>query len=218
MITIAILNNATIPLGCDFNALVQALQVYLNQHFLPVWSQVGPVKLMTEKAPGAWVMEFLDDADVEGAEGYHDVESNLPHAKVFVRTTQQVGDLISVTASHELAEMLVDPTANLWVNAPDGTQWAYETADAVEENAFHVNGIPMSDFVYPAYFQPFRDGVQFDHLKLITRPFEILRGGYSTIRDPHTGEVKEIFGSPEKRARFAKEDRRDHRSTWRRDY
>jgi spermidine synthase len=93
--------------------------------------------------------------------------------------------------------------------------YAYETADAVEEQEFLVNGVPMSDFVYPAWFEEFRKSgsAQFDHMKKVRRPFQILAGGYMPVY--RSGRWTEIFGSESKYTRFKKEDRRGHRSTYR---
>ena len=110
-----------------------------------------------------------------------------------------------VTACHELCEMLIDPMATLWCEGPRSTLWAYEVCDAVEEETFEINGIVMSDFVFPAYFDLFRlkrpGSAQYDYLKRVRRPFHILKGGK--------------FGSRDKAKRFALEDRRWHRSQFR---
>jgi hypothetical protein len=52
--------------------------------------------------------------------------------------------------------MLIDPMATLWCEGPRSTLWAYEVCDAVEEETFEIDGIAMSDFVFPAYFDLFR--------------------------------------------------------------
>src|ERR1043165_1231956 len=77
----------------------------------------------------------------------------LPLGKVFVRTTLSSKNLVSVTASHELAEMLADPAIDLAAEAPDGTFYAYEVADPVEDETFQVAGIPLSNFAYPSWFE-----------------------------------------------------------------
>jgi hypothetical protein len=61
--------------------------------------------------------------------------------------------------------------------------YSYESADPVSALSFNVKGIPMSDFVYPAYFESFRkqDSARFDHLDRIRRPFQVLAGGYQQI-------------------------------------
>ena len=52
--------------------------------------------------PGAWAMVFLDDADQPGALAYHDLTPDgWPLSKVFVKTTLENNDLVSVSASHE---------------------------------------------------------------------------------------------------------------------
>ena len=113
--------------------------------------------------------------------------------------------------------MLIDPMATLWCEGPRSTLWAYEVCDAVEEETFEINGIVMSDFVFPAYFDLFRlkrpGSAQYDYLKRVRRPFHILKSGYSGIR--HNRRTVEKFGSRDKANRFALEDRRWHRSQFR---
>src|SRR5258708_15005334 len=87
------------------------------------------------------------------------------------------GDLVSVSASHELVEMLVDPGINLMTTGPDPkTVYAYESADPVESLSFPVNGIQMSDFIYPSYFENFHEAgsVRFDQMGKVKKPFEVL--------------------------------------------
>ena len=214
--TIACINNATVELGVDFDKLIVALQKFLNQCFVPIWGTPAKLVKATKPLSGAWTIVFLDDADAEQALGYHDLtKDGLPLSKVFVKTTINAGDKVSVTACHELAEMMVDPAINLWVDGPNGTNYAYEMCDAVEEEEFPIDGIAMSDFVYPAYFEAFRtpNSVQFDYLKKVSKPFQILKGGYSLVRNG--GKVKQVFGSKAKEKRFSKEDRKEHRTQYR---
>jgi hypothetical protein len=67
---------------------------------------------------------------------------------------------------------------------PDGSSWyAYETSDAVETGEFPVDGIAMSNFVYPAWFEPFRKpgSTKFDYLGTCRKPFEIHPGGFMLV-------------------------------------
>jgi len=110
-------------------------------------------------------------------------------------------------------EMLVDPAINMMTTGPDPqTMYAYESADPVEALDFQVDGIAMSDFVYPSYFESFRqpNSVQFDHSNQVTQPFQILQGGYQIIFKD--GQYSQVFGSEAKAESFAREDRRGHRS------
>jgi hypothetical protein len=216
--TIACVNKSKIGLGVDFDELIPALQKFLDECFVPVWG--APAKLVKARKPrpGCWTMIFLDDPDSPDAEGYHDITwRGTPLAKVFIKPTIQAGDLVSVTACHELCEMLIDPMATLWCEGPRSSLWAYEVCDAVEEETFNIAGIAMSDFVFPAYFDLFRlkkpRSAQYDYLNEVKRPFQLLKGGYSDVR--HNRRTTEKFGSRDKARRFAMEDRRWHRSQFR---
>lgn len=213
-----------IPPGTDISWLhgsfadyLVALQAFVDEHFAPVWGT--PCKLvLTDTVPADhWVLLFAEDADVANALGYHDVTAaGLPIGKVFVRTTLQDGQDVSVTASHELAELLVDPGINLCASHVRESSlriYAYETADAVEENDFAVGGYRMSDFVLPAYFEDFWPaGTKRDYLGALPgrSAFEIAPGGYMAVFE--NGQWTQIFGSIQKGARFKQEDRRDHRT------
>jgi hypothetical protein len=216
--TITIINKSTKPLGSDLTKLTDALQKFLDTCFVPVWGTPGKLIVSSKFVPGNWAIVFLDNADVQNALGYHDLTPDgLPMSKVFVETTIRDGQKVSVTACHELAEMMVDPAINLCATGPKGLIYAYETADPVEEEEFEIDGIAMSDFVYPSYFEQFRKkgSTQFDYLKKVQKPFQILKGGYMPVFQ--NGKWTQIFGSASKKRRFAGEDRRGHRSCYRED-
>ena len=216
--TIACFNKAQTPLGVDLDALIAAMQNYVDNFVAPVWGTPAALQRSEDFVPGAWALVFLDDADQANALAYHDLtDEGLPQSKVFVRTTLANKDQVSVSASHELVEMLVDPAINMMTTGPDRQLvYAYESADPVEALSFDVNGIAMSNFVYPAYFEDFHapGSVPFDQMNTVQQPFQILAGGYQVIFQ--NGEWKQIFGSAEKQQAFAKEDREQHRSEQRR--
>jgi len=205
--TIACVNKASVPLGVDWAKLVAALDSYAKT-FATVWgTPCSVVDAGTGDIPaGNWALVFLDTADAPGALGYHDLTPDgMPLSKIFVKTTIDDGEKVSVTASHELAEMLVDPGIQMGAVGPDGRTWyAYETADAVEAESFDIDGIAMSNFVYPSWFEGFRKphSTQFDHLGSCVRPFELKKGGYISIFK--NGRWSQIFGSIEARDRFAR--------------
>ena len=211
--TIACFNKATPALGVNFDALIVAMQAFVDQQVVPVWGTPAKLIKSTGFVKGAWAMVFLDNADQPGALAYHDLTPDgLPESKVFVKTTVDNGDLVSVSASHELVEMLVDPAINMMTTGPNPKiVYAYESADPVEALSFNVNGIPMTDFVYPAYFEAFHKAgsVQFDRLKKVNKPFQILSGGYQIIFK--NGKWTQVFGSASKKKSFAREDRREQR-------
>lgn len=212
--TIVCVNMAKTPLGVDFDALIAAMNKYVSNFVLPAWGTAANLVKGSTVPKGSWVMVFLDNADVAGALAYHDLTPDgFPLMKVFVKTTIDDGASVSVSATHELVEALVDPAINMSCFAADNkTVLAYETADPVEETDFLIDGIRMSNFVYSSYFETFRKAKsdKFDQMGLITKPLQILKGGYQSIFK--NGKWSEVFASVAKKKRFAKEDRRGHRS------
>jgi hypothetical protein len=214
---IACFNNAKTPMGVDFDALIAAMQKFVDEHFALVWGTPATLVKSTGFLKGAWAMAFLDAARDASLEGYHDVTpEGLPMSKVFVKNILKQKDLVSVAASHELAEMLVDPAANLYSTGPKKNRlYDYEVADPVEESHFKVDGIPMTNFVYPSYFEIFhkKGSTRFDHMETLDLPFQLHEGGYQSYWSG--GKERTMWGSKAKKVRFQKEDRRGHRSTMR---
>jgi hypothetical protein len=222
-------------LGVDFDSLISALQKYVDRHLAPVWGTPAKLVKATKPRDNAWTMIFTDTANafradltkrfgkkfVDQLAGAH-LFKGRPVALVFVKNALLVPlplserDKVSLAASHELAEMLVDPAINLWCDDGKGTLYAYEVCDMVEAQFFRVNGLAMSDFVYPTFYERFhkRNSVQFDHMKKVKQPFEILKYGYVHVKE--AGKLHVLLRSTrEKRIELRKENRDLHRSEFR---
>ena len=215
-VSIACMNKATVDLGVPFDKLTATLQTCFDDHFLPVWGYPVTLYNTTTPKPSDWQLVYFDNADVANALGYHDLtKDGQPVAKIFVKTTLADNQLVSVTACHELFEMVIDPIANLWAEGNDGTEYAYEMSDPVEEDTYLVDGVQMSNFVHPSWFEPFKHppGTKFDHLGLLKAPFTMTKGGYMIVKK--AGKVSQVYGSKAKEKRFAQEVRWDHRSEYR---
>jgi hypothetical protein len=213
--------DSSTSLPFKLNDYVPALQSFIDNHLAPVWGTPAKLHIGTGPEKGAWGFGFYDTADQPGALAYHDLTPDgMPLSKTFALTTIRNGADVSVAASHEMAEMLIDPFINrLCAPAFDGTLpiIAQEVADPVEadEYGFQVNGFQMTDFVHWEYYEDWRPkGTQFDYMRHVTKPFQILPMGYNIAIIG--GQWKNIFGSKEKEEQFAKEDRRGHRSELRR--
>lgn len=198
-IQIAILNPSTVVSDKDVKAALPALQTQISRDFAAAWGIDASLRFVskTERpAPSEWWLAILDNSDQAGALGYHDLtQEGLPLSKVFAKTDQTYGESWTCTASHELLEMLADPCINLTVFDQDGgiggRLYAYEVCDAceAEEFGYKIDGVLVSDFVYPSWFQSFRKskGTQFDHTKNIGKPFELIKGGYIGVYDVTRG-------------------------------
>src|SRR5277367_561310 len=185
-IQISIINESTILSDSDVIPVVAALQKQVTNDFRPVWGVDAALTITaagTQPPTGSWWLVLLDDSDQANALGYHDLTTEgLPIGKVFAASDFKAGTLWSVTASHELLEMLGDPNINLTVFVQNsntaGTLYAYEVCDACEDDSlgYTINNILLSDFVYPAWFESFRTegSTQFDRMNKIHTPFGLL--------------------------------------------
>ena len=216
--TIAFVNLAKASLGVNLDKLVAALDKQMQRDFVPIWGYPAKLYVTKKPKPDEWQMVFLDDADAANALGYHDItKDGQPISKVFVKTTIAAGEKVSVTTSHELMEMMIDPGAQLWAQNSNGAFHAYEMCDAVEEEEYDIDGIAVSDFVFPSFFEPWHapNSVQFDYLNRVTQPYQTLPKGYQIVSDGKSSH--EIFGSREKELHFRTvENRTMHRSEYRR--
>jgi hypothetical protein len=190
-IAIAVINHSTRVTDADVQPVVQALQIQINRDFATTWGfgakLFGPLPQGQPVPPQFWQLVLFDHSDQAGALGYHDLTaSGQPLGKVFVGDDLDFGSSWSVTMSHELLEMLGDPTANRCVAATDANGspviYALEVADACEDDslAYEIDGVKVSDFVKPAWFDSWRapGSVKFDVQGHVTAPFQLLKGGY----------------------------------------
>jgi len=196
-IQVSVFNHSTVLKEPEVEKAVAALKIQLARDFDPVWGVFADVDYFPAKAvpKKTWQLGIFDNSDQAGALGYHDLtEDGMPFGKAFAKTDIEFKSSWTVTVSHELLEMLVDPDVNLTASAPlERTLrfYAYEVCDACEADKFgyKINDVLVSDFVYPAWFEYFRKAksTQFDYQKKITAPFELLSGGYIGTLDLDAG-------------------------------
>jgi len=198
-IQISFINRSTVLKDAEVQAAMPALQTQVSRDFYPAWgvdADLHFVGLAGKPAAGTWWLTVFDNSDVADALGYHDLTPDgLPIGKVFAGSDIQDGQSWTVTASHELLEMLGDPDINLtaFVQSSDtsGKLYSYEVCDACEadELGYEIGDTLVSDFVFPAWFETFRkkNSTQFDFRKKISAPFQLLAGGYIGVYDVGSG-------------------------------
>ena len=205
-----------VGLGVPFGKLTGGAAEMLRP---PLFSGLGlPVKLYNTRRPRPtdWQFLYVDDAaDAKGTDGYHDLtitagrclsSSSGPCWRTASRQPDRVTRIVRDGDRSDCQHV---------GGGNGGREFAYEMCDPVEEDTFLVDGLRMSNFVYPAWFEPFRHprGTKFDHLGLLKSPFSMTKGGYVIVK--YRGKVTERFHSKAKARRFAKEQRRGHRSEYR---
>lgn len=169
-----------------------ALQKQAMRDLGPIWgiqSTVDAFASLDDVPIDYWPIIVRDDIDVPGAAGIHLDKDGHPFALV------QYSKGWSLTASHECLEMLCDPLGNQ-VRAGKSpkpgqgrVEFLVEVCDPSEADqfAYTVNGVMVSDFYTPHYFDPVASsGVRYSYTGAIKKPRTVLKGGYLSWHDPIT--------------------------------
>ena len=167
-----------------------ALQKQLTRDFGPIWEVDATIDAFAklEDVPlGYWPVLVEQDIQTPGAAGIHLDKDGQPFALI------QYSNRWTLTASHEVLEMCADPFGNRLVSSksvmPDQgrVQYLVEVCDPCEapDFAYHVNGIAVSDFYTPSFFDPVKDPCgHYSFTGALTEPRQVLKGGYLSWHDP----------------------------------
>jgi hypothetical protein len=204
-IHLAFLNKSSLLTASDMTTMAIACANQARNHACPIWGwELPQISFLPDESfikPDMDLLYFFDNSDAASALGYHDLTvTGAPYAKVFVKDTLDNGSAVSITASHEALELLGDPTCDQFRPAPDGFEYALEMSDACEEFSYDLDGVQVSDFLLPAFWNlpnPPNES-RFSYTGRITAAFQTGAGGYQIRRDPKTGVTSQVFG--EKRA------------------
>src|SRR4051794_23867739 len=93
----------------ELTNVAAALNLQIQRDLYPIWNISATVSALSDPEsiePGVWPIFVVDDTGFDGALGLHLTEHKQPYALV------QSGRTWSLTASHELLEMIVDPSGN----------------------------------------------------------------------------------------------------------
>jgi len=178
------------------SAVAAAIQKQVTRDFGPLWQIHATVDAFEnlEAVPvDYWPVIIRDDINEPGAAGYHTDDHGQPFSLV------QADPGWELTASHEVLEMLVDPFGNrtLAGTPPPGSPepiagfsrvvYLVEVCDPCEADkyAYEVNGIRLSDFITPHYYDPNGPtGVQYSFRGSVKEPHTVLEGGYVSFGNP----------------------------------
>lgn len=182
--------SASITQG-DLMRVAAALQKQAVRDLSPIWEIGATVDAFARLADvpiDYWPMIVRDDIGYNAA-GIHLDRNGQPFALI---SSSASIDEWSLTASHEMCEMLVDPFGNRLV-AGDSQKpgqgrvnFLVEVCDPSEgaSYAYSVNGVLVSDFYTPHFFDPVAaSGVRYSFTGAVTAPRTILPGGYISFVD-----------------------------------
>src|SRR4051795_543462 len=174
----------------DVARVAAALQRQAARDFSPIWQVEATVDAFPrlEDVPvGYWPMIVRDDIGQPGAAGVHLDKDGQPFALI------TMSDSWSLTASHEMLEMLADAFGNRVIpgrspkRGQGRVEFLVEVCDPCEaaEFAYTVNDILVSDFLTQHFYDPVASSAsRYSFSGAITKPRTILRGGYISWHDP----------------------------------
>jgi hypothetical protein len=172
----------------EIASVVQALQTQIDRDFSAIWGIRAQILSLHQNDPiphGVWPISVVNTP--VGGLGIHLDKNSKPYAQV-----KNTADW-SITASHELLEMLVDPYGHRFVQGPDidptsdGHLVSYlvEVGDPCEVYFYNIGNVRVSDFVTVEYYNanaPKNDS--FDFLRRLLKPYEVPKGCYISWQDP----------------------------------
>jgi hypothetical protein len=201
--SVALVTESNKVSSSDLMKVSSALQKQATRDLAPIWevnASVDPFDKLEDVPDGVWPMIIMDDIGFPGAAGIHLDRDGQPFALITAATEL---DRWALTASHEMCEMLVDPFGKKQVTGDspkpgqDRVSFLVEVCDPSEaaDFAYSVNGILVSDFYTPHFFDPVKaEGVRYSFTGHITAPRKVLRGGYLSWTDPVSNHLwQEMF-------------------------
>lgn len=239
MIQIQVINESTCLSDEEIEIAVKALQIQITRDFFPIWgidaelSFLSSKEILNKVKPDStkWWCVILDSSGGDSYLGYHELtDAGLPIGKVFALDDIKCQSSWTCTVSHEILEMLGDPY--ICQAAYDPTKslldkiYSYEVCDSPEADNYGYNipvtlqdgskvEILVSDFVTPQFFEPAVDHathVKFDFMGHISKPLEILSGGYLGVyKFGHGWSQINAQIAPKRHIMFVKPGSRRHR-------
>jgi len=205
-----LVNQSSVLLDSDLTLITTAVVKSLID-FCTEW-KLSPVTVASvgkgKAIPAAGIkLYLLDDADIQGAFGYHTLVNDIPLGKVFVKTIQAAGGpllyspsinlSVSQVVSHEVFEILGDLLCNTWWMAENGaTFYAAELCDPVQGNMIlnTINGktVATCDYILPAWSDPQAKTGPFNKLNTLKASMTVDKHGY--VLKVSCGSVQYIFG------------------------
>lgn len=203
---------------------IRAINRQIREDFEPYWSLGASLRLEGRSGPkpqkqnladmrGDAVIYLWDRTNVDDALGYHEANHRgIPFGFVFTELSRALGESWTATLSHEALELIGDPEVNLLVAGPhpadpkaDVFHW-YEMCDAVQAEAYEIDGVEVSNFVLPLYFTGGEElggrndflGRSYEGKPL--RSFGVNPGGYVGFFNPATGEHETFIAKGDRAA------------------
>lgn len=197
---VALVNESKHVSAAQVSDIYAALHSQATE-FGKAWGFVKPT-FLARGTVNATTLLIVDTPDQAGALGYHSTDPRgKPYGRIFVNPVLDNGGTVlgdsgdpslsvSAVASHEFLEWWLDPFCQLWADQGRRSV-AYEACDPVENDAYIVRGVAVSNFVLPAWFNPDDSAGPWDYLGRLPGPFSMSKGGY--LIQMADGKVSQVY-------------------------
>jgi hypothetical protein len=177
--------------------VASALQTQVTRDLGPLWDLSGSVSpfLRLEDVPPVYVPLVVVAGLDQPWHGFHITSEGRPLALVGYRTGW------SLLASHELMEMLCDPSGTRTqpgrsLKDDQGhVEYLVEVCDPCQDEHYMIHDVHVSDFVTPEYYGPHdAHGGRYSFTGSVNRPLGVCEGGLLTWYAPN-GEIWQQSGN-----------------------
>jgi hypothetical protein len=180
--------------------VARALQKQVKRDFGPVWgisASVAAYASIADVPVGGWPVIIDERLRNPTDSGFHWDPFDQPLA----RMAYDVNNAWTATASHEILEMLADPYGERMTAAPSidpryrahTVLYQVEVCDPCENVTYEIDGVTVSDFITPDYFDAKASArKRYSFKRAVKRPREVLIGGYLSWSDPELGWAFEL--------------------------
>ena len=197
--------NLSSVVHTEFNNAIHAISSQVSRDFEPEWGgtatlvAVNRKTLPARKVPIDGIHHAIiyvgnSSADpntgVDDALGYHSATyGNIPFGFIYMDVCKEYGEVWTSTLSHEVLELLADPSAALSVAGPDPKKPNHpvhrdlEVCDPVQGDSYKVQGVEVSNFVTKAYFGLLGGSGSTNFMGLDLEAFGVRPGGYFQYED-----------------------------------
>ena len=182
----------------ELSTVSAAISKQIARDFGPIWgvnATVDAFPSLDDVPPGYWPVTIKANIGDPTAAGFHTDKNGNPFALV------QFSLSWSLTASHEVLEMLADPFGNRVVSSlspvdnKTRVEILVEVCDPSEDSQFSytIDGVAVSDFYTPRYLDPVTaSGVRYGFTNALTKARQVLKGGYISFHDLTTDHWMQV--------------------------
>jgi hypothetical protein len=207
---LAIVNESKRVTSAEVGLMVAAVRRQARDAAKLIDRYVPSISVVRGVPVGSVPLIIVDDpGDLDGVLGFHDITPDGPYGRIFTNPVLDNGGSVlgehgdpslsvSTVLSHELLEWWYDPSCNDWSDRGRSSV-AKELCDPVEADWYRIDGVAVSNYVLPAWFNPLDQVGPWDRMRRLTGPFTMTRGGYWI--EMADGKVHPVYADGDVRAR-----------------